>query len=288
MDYSTLGRFGVLANVGESFKTAELMLAQEPLEALDRLGYSAVWVGALAPEALGLIGDALDKTDRIKVGTGIANIWSLPAYEVAALQHRAERLHPGRLLLGVGAGHAELVGEAHRKPYSAMAEYVTDLDNLGVPGDDVVLAALRDKMLQLSADKTAGALPAWMPVEHTAYARGAIGGGRFLGVVRPVVFDEDPDVAREIARPTADFYMGLSNYVNAWREFGFSNAVVGTPATDELIDALVAHGSYAQIADDLRLQIAAGANHVAVYPLTYDPSDLKDLEALAAELGLSR
>ncbi|MEX3757325.1 TIGR03620 family F420-dependent LLM class oxidoreductase [Mycobacteroides abscessus] len=286
MDYSALGKFGILVNVADGIEISRRVLEPSSVSALEKIGYSAVWVAALEVDSLELLTAALEATDRIAIGSGIANVWSVTVNEVAASYRNAESRFPGRFLLGVGAGHRELIGDTHRSPYNAVASYVSDLGKEGVRGDDVVLAALRGRMLRLAAERTAGALPAWMPLGHTRYAREVMGTGKFLGVVRPVVFEEDPVLAREIARPAADFYMGLANYVNAWKEFGFPDTELGTPASDELIDALVTHGSVSEIAADLSGQFLAGADHVAVYPLVYQPDRLESLGALAEELGI--
>lgn len=289
MDYSKLGEFGLLINgypYEESRDGVRRLLRAETLTQLERLGYSGVWVAALNAETFGVLEEALAGTAEIAIGAGIANIWTLPVEEVAALYHRAEERFPGRFLLGVGAGHSEHIGAAHRKPYSAVAGYLDALGNHGVPGRSVVLAALRGKMLQLSAERTGGAIPTWMPLAHTHYAREVLEQDSFLAVAPAVVFEEDPARAREAARPVVEFYSALANYVNAWREFGFPDLEVGAPVSDELIDSLIVYGSTQQIAAGLRKHLDAGADHVAVYPLAYGPEQMGELAALAKELGL--
>lgn len=286
VNYSKLGTFGLLINgfpYAESPDGVRRLLRPETLTRLERVGYSGVWVAALNTDTFGVLEEALESTTRIAVGAGIANIWVLPVNQVAALYHRAEHRFPGRFMLGVGAGHAEHVGDAHRRPYSAVVEYVDALDQNDVPGKDLVLAALRGKMLRLSAERTAGAIPTWMPASHTRQAREVLGQGPFLAAAPAVVFEEEPARAREIARPVVQFYAGLVNYVNAWREFGFPELQVGAPVSDELIDAIVLHGNSAQIAAGLREHLDAGADHVALNLLGYNPERIGELTALAEE-----
>ena len=85
--------------------------------------------------------EILDATDTIVVATGIVNIWSDAAADVAASYHRIESKHPGRFVLGIGAGHPEATQE-YRKPYDALVSYLDDLDEAGVPMERRVLAAL--------------------------------------------------------------------------------------------------------------------------------------------------
>ncbi len=64
-----------------------------------------------------------------------------------------------------------------------------------------MLAALGPKMLQLAAERTDGAHPYFIPVEHTAFAREQMGPeGPAASREQAVVLETDPTKAREIAR----------------------------------------------------------------------------------------
>jgi hypothetical protein len=63
----------------------------------------------------------------LTVATGIVNIWVYPSGPVAAAWHRVEHAHPGRLLLGIGAGHRE-VTSAYTQPYQALTGYLDALE----------------------------------------------------------------------------------------------------------------------------------------------------------------
>jgi len=110
-----LGRFGVWATSWTA--KPELAVAAE------RLGYGAIWLGSADGE-LRPVEELLDATSTITVATGIVNIWANPAGTVAEAWHRVEKAHPGRLLLGVGVGHREVIDA-----------YYTDTD-LTAPGSD--------------------------------------------------------------------------------------------------------------------------------------------------------
>ena len=69
----------------------------------------------------------LERTDTLQVATGIVNVWSADAEQVADSYHRIEDAYPGRFLLGVGIGHPEHT-EEYRKPYDALVEYLDVLD----------------------------------------------------------------------------------------------------------------------------------------------------------------
>ena len=84
------------------------------------------------------------------MATGIVNVWTAPAEEVAEAYHRIEDAYPGRFLLGVGIGHPEHT-EEYRKPYDVLVEYLDTLDAAKVPTSRRVIAALGPKVLKLSA-----------------------------------------------------------------------------------------------------------------------------------------
>ena len=99
---------------------------------VEALGYGAVWIGGSPPADLFLAEELLDATSRLAVATGIVNMWSAPATEVAASHHRVAAAHPGRFLLGVGIGHPEATQE-YRSPYDTIVDYLDVLDAEGVP-----------------------------------------------------------------------------------------------------------------------------------------------------------
>jgi probable F420-dependent oxidoreductase len=103
-----------------------------------------------------------------------------------------------------------------------------------------------------------------------------------------VVLTADPNEARDIGRGAVDFYLGLSNYVNNWRRLGFTDADVRKPASDKLIDALVAYGTPTAIAARLNDHLEAGADHVTIQVLGAGSEDklVAALKELAGPLGL--
>jgi probable F420-dependent oxidoreductase len=201
----------------------------------------------------------------LQVATGIVNIWTADADEVADSYHRIENAFPGRFLLGVGVGHPEHTQE-YRKPYDALVEYLDALDAKKVPTSRRVIAALGKKVHELAAKRSAGAHPYLTTPEHTAQAREWIGPTVYLAPEHKVVLTEDADAARAIGRETVDFYLNLSNYLNNWKRLGFTDEDIAKPGSDKLIDAVVAHGSADDIATRLNEHPDAGADVLAVEP----------------------
>jgi probable F420-dependent oxidoreductase len=246
------------------------------------------WIGGSPDADLKWVEPALAQTSSLQLATGIINIWSSPAAEVAESYHRIENDYPGRFLLGIGIGHPEHTQE-YRKPYDALVDYLDTLDGASVPTSRRVLAALGPKVLALSAERSAGAHPYLTTPEHTAQARELVGNSVFLAPEHKVVLTTDADEARKIGRQTVEFYLGLSNYVNNWRRLGFTDDDVRKPGSDKLIDAVVAYGTPEAIAARLNEHLEAGADHVAIQVLGGWPEDklLAALGELAGPLGLA-
>ena len=275
-----LGRYGVFV----AFRSIEPGLAAQ----IESLGYGAAWIGGSPDAELEWVNPALAQTNSLQLATGIVNIWSAPAPVVAQSFERIENAHPGRFLLGIGAGHREHT-EEYVKPYDALVDYLDELDNAMVPTSRRVLAALGPRVLKLAAERSAGAHPYLTTPQHTAKAREEMGNSVFLAPEHKVVLTTDANEARRIGRETVDHYLGLSNYVNNWLRLGFSEDDVRRPGSDRLIDAVVAYGTPEAIVQRLNEHLEAGADHVAIQVLGgWTPETLLPvLSELAGPLGLT-
>lgn len=257
---------------------------------IEALGYGAVWVGGSPPAELTWVEPILAATSTLQVATGIVNIWTAEAGAVSESFHRIDKAYPGRFLLGIGVGHREMIKE-YRKPFDALVDYLDRLDEYGVPTHRRVVAALGPRVLQLSAQRGAGAHPYLTTPEHTAQARQLLGDGAFLAPEHKAVLTtpdkEGADQARAIGRKALDMYFKLANYRNSWKRSGFGDDEVVAPGSDRLIDAVVAYGTPDAIAARLKEHLAAGADHVPVQVLTKDENLISALAALAGPLGLN-
>lgn len=274
-----LGKFGIWRH--------STGLPPELGSAVEELGYGTIWVGGSPPADLEVVERLLDATGTITVATGIVNIWSAPAKDVADSYHRIEARHPGRFLLGIGVGHPEAT-EAYTKPYEALVRYLDALDQAGVPVHRRALAALGPRVLELAATRSAGAAPYLTTPEHTRTARNLIGPTALLAPEQKVVLDIDTARARAIGREAVDNpYLHLRNYVRNLERIGFDRDELRNGGSDRVIDALVAHGDADRIAERLAEHFAAGADHVGIQALPASDDPLPTLRALAATLQLS-
>ena len=188
-----LGKIGAWSRT-PYFGPAEM--ATEMATAAEELGYSALWIpGFDGGHIFERCGMALAATSNLTVATSIVNIWRHEPAEAAEETRKLRADSGGRFLLGLGASHKGLVGDAYDKisPLAKMRGYVEDLAAEGLAGEDCVLGAFGPKMLELSATHTAGGHPYLVTAEYTAAARAMLGEGPLLAPEVAVILESDPD-----------------------------------------------------------------------------------------------
>jgi probable F420-dependent oxidoreductase len=277
-----LGRVGIWTFSLELQPAAQ---AQEAAAELESLGYRALWIPeAMGREAFTHAGLLLAGTKRLIVATGIANVWARDAMAMAAAEKTLDEAYPDRFLLGLGVSHAPLVegmrGHRYEKPLSFMRHYLDAMDLapfMATPPTTPpqrVIGALAPKMLALSAQRTRGAHPYFVPPEHTVRARAIMGAGPLLAPEQAVILETDPAAARAIARGHMAMYLGLPNYANNLRSLGFGDDDLANGGSDRLVDAIVAWGDVDAIRARIRAHHDAGADHVCIQVLPPDPRAL--------------
>ena len=259
---------------------------------LEALGYTAAWIPDVGGDLFPAVENLLQATSSLTVATGILNLWMHEPEETAAQHARLTEAHGARLLIGIGVSHAPLIDHGnpgrYAKPLTRMREFLDGLDAATPPlaAADRVLAALGPKMLELARERTAGTHPYWVTPEHTAVAREALGPDKLVAPEQAVVLEKDPATARAIVRSNMSIYLGLPNYTNNWKRFGFTDEDLADGGSDRLVDALVAWGDEDAIVERVQAHRDAGADHVCVQVFTADPSalPLAEWRALAPAL----
>jgi len=264
---------------------------------IEHLGFRALWIPeALGREAFTHAALLLGATERLIVATGIANVWARDAMAMAAAQKTLAEAYPDRFLLGIGVSHAPLVagmrGHDYAKPLTYLRRYLDAMDAApymaAAPAEPPprVLAALHPKSLELARERAWGSHPYFVPPEHTARARRALGPGKLLAPEQMVCLERDPSTARAIARRAMQMYLGLPNYVRNLRSLGFTPDDVANGGSDRLVDAIVAWGGIEAIAARVKAHHDAGADHVCLQVLRANPSELprEEWRGLAAAL----
>ena len=288
-----LGKLGVWSHVDHLSAPEAAAFTQRA----EGWGYSALWI----PEAVGrdpfaLIGYLAARTDRMILATGIANIYARDPMTMKAIWKTCAELAPERFILGLGVSHAHLVskirGHTYEKPLTTMRNYLESMKGAlymaKEPAKDapIVIGALRDKMLELSATAASGAHPYNVTPEHTKRARGVIGPDALLCPEQMVLQETDATKARAIARANLKIYLGLPNYQNNLKQFGFSDVDFADGGSDAIVDALVCWGEPEKIAAHIQAHLDAGANQVCVQAFRNDGAPGADEKLLQTLAGL--
>jgi len=260
---------------------------------LESLGYESLWIPEFfGREPFSTAAHVLARTERLRVATGIVNVYSHNAIITAQGRQTLAELSGGRFILGLGVSHppmAEAHGLEWLPPVRKMREFLDVIEATQVasprPAEPapIWIAAHGPGLLRLAAKRTDGVNTYLMPPAHTQQAREILGPDKRLNVVVPCCLCEDADRARRIARKALGIYMPLPAYRNLWLPWGFAESDFENGGSDALIDRLVAWGDEAAIRGRIAEYRDAGASHIAVSP--YNPDGAgphwKVLEALA-------
>jgi probable F420-dependent oxidoreductase len=267
-----LGRVGVWSFALQRLTAADAGAAMRDYE---RLGYPAVWI----PESVGskeVFAHAallLRGSERAIVAPGIASIYARDPMAMAGGAKALAEAYPGRFVLGIGVSHAPSVatrGGSYGKPVETMTAYLDGMVAASYagpePGEQVplVLAALGPRMLELAAERADGAHPYFVPVEHTPFARAALGPEPCLAVEQTAVLSTDATEARRIGRAFARHYLALPNYANNLRRLRWSDDDIANDGSNRLIDAVIAWGDVDGIVARVKAHLDTGADHVCV------------------------
>ncbi len=293
MSARDLGRLGVWGHLDTLSADAARAYARRA----DELGYGTLWV----PETVGrepftLLGMLAASARSMRLGTSIVSIWGHDAQATRMAAQTLAEATDDRFVLGLGVSHPHLAGKlrghAFERPLTRMRDYLAAYRSAIYRGPmpaaepRILLAALRERMIDLAATDADGAFPYLVTPERVAWIRrrldaAAGNSAPLLAVTLPVVIGEtgERDAARAYLKP----YLRTPTYHRSWELQGFGQSDWELPGSDRLVDAMVAIGS----ADAVRARIdrmhAAGADHVALIPLAPDGTTehLATIEALA-------
>jgi probable F420-dependent oxidoreductase len=292
-----LGKIGVWTG---AFAVASASDARPAAREIEELGYDTLWYseGLGTRESFSSGAVLLAATERIRIASGVANVWGRDAVAAANAARVLVDAWDGRFLLGLGISHPRQVdprGHRYEKPVARMSAYLDAMDDdpfvspdgvaVARPPVPRVLAALRPPMLRLAATKALGALSFLVPVEHTRRAREILGPDALLIAEQKVVLEARPAEARARARAALAWYLDTPNYVDNLRWLGFADADFEDGGSQALVDAVVAAGDEETISARVRAHLDAGATQVAIHPLEDgDPFGRETLRRLASVL----
>jgi alkanesulfonate monooxygenase SsuD/methylene tetrahydromethanopterin reductase-like flavin-dependent oxidoreductase (luciferase family) len=263
----------------------------------ESLGYDAFFMAeGWGHDASVLLTEVALRTSRIRIGTGVLNIWGRSAAQIAMLATSLHEVSQGRFTLGLGAGSPALAQDLHgvefRAPVSRLATMTRQVRALldgerGSPGHGsrglrlavgpspvpITLAALGPAAVRVCGQVADGWAPFLFPVSALPQGIRALtdgAAGRVVPQVYPSVpaaVSSDPDQARAMASWWVEFYLTRMGplYPTRLRQLGFAAAVdevlaASGPAPEVLLDELTLRGDAATARDQLRHYYAAGAD----------------------------
>ena len=171
-------------------------------------------------------------TERIRFGTAIAPIYVQTTEEFAAGAAYIHEVSGGRFRFGIGVAHGPMhqrLGIAPGKPLADTRAFVEKLKSQDGVGTlpPIVLAALRKRMVALSAEIADGVLFANASLTHLAESLSVLPPAKrrdpdfLIGNMLPVCITANEGAALALHRRRLERYVLLPNYRNYWKEAGY-------------------------------------------------------------------
>ncbi|QYB00220.1 TIGR03620 family F420-dependent LLM class oxidoreductase (plasmid) [Rhodococcus sp. USK10] len=257
---------------------------------VEALGFRTLWFPETpnSREAFTQAALLLGATERLRIATGVANVWARDATVAAAVRRTLEDAYPGRFIMGLGTSHAVRNadrGHTYTKPLTFMREYLHAMSAAG-PFDagsgqsPVMIAALRGRMQELAREAADGMHTFFAPPEHTARARRILGPDPRLVPQQAFIITDDRDSAVERARAYVSSRLALPNYANHLIELGFTERELADGGSSTLVERMVAIGDADEVVTRLSEHHQAGADQVAAHPLDERGGGLPQLRLL--------
>ncbi|HEX4222106.1 MAG TPA: LLM class F420-dependent oxidoreductase [Pseudonocardiaceae bacterium] len=185
---------------------------------------------------------------------------------------------------------AALAGEKVTETYPTFGVRKFKLERVPKTPPKIMLAALRPGMLRLAASQADGAITNWLSAEDVRTVRGVIGPDVELAARIFVCPTEDVEAARGLGRLLISSYLTVPVYAKfhdwlgrkeilapmhaAWAAGDRAAANAAIP--DEVVDALVVHGSPAKCREHVARYVQNGLDTpaIAVLPTRADPVEM--------------
>jgi F420-dependent oxidoreductase-like protein len=219
------------------------------VQAADRLGYDTLWVAeAYGWDAFTVLTDLACVTERIKLGTGIVNVFSRSPALIAQTAASLDNISGGRFVLGLGTSGHQVIegwhgvkferGVRRMRETTEIVRTVLRRDRLVYDGEllhidmglklithpvrdriPIYLATLTPSGVALAGEMADGWLPVFFSPRHyetiirPQLEKGAARAGRPLSelsvcVNQPVIVTDDLDAGRDAARAHLALYIG--------------------------------------------------------------------------------
>ena len=276
----------------------------EDLRSLAKIAEDAGFEGIFSPEVppYSAITNAqvfAEATDKIKVGTWIANIYMRQPVIATATAMTIQEITGGRMVLGLGVSHKPVndrYGIEMGDPVESMKNYVNEVKSLAdgsseklsikrnVPKVPVYIAGLTTGAAELAGEVADGLMPYMCPPKYMQklkgeVADGAAKAGRNVSEIEitngiPSFVSEDESAAIEAAKRGLSGYARFPFYQRLIKNIGYGDIVDqiqngANPAdvfTEELIDDIALAGTPEKCKEKLQQHYDAGVDLAIIVP----------------------
>ena len=205
---------------GRRLRTLEL------IGEIEKRGFSGIYGPSLS-DVMGLCVSIAHLTERVTFGPTILPIYLRHPSDLGNAAVYLHEISGGRFRLGLGVSHGpahQRLGVTVGKPLSDMRAYVEKLKagaEQSGPLPPIVLATLRDKMVDLAVEVADGAVWANGARSYMKHSLAKVPDGFFVANMVPTVIDDDEKAAAAVCRKTLTGYVALPNYRNYWKAAGY-------------------------------------------------------------------
>ncbi|MDE0720587.1 MAG: LLM class flavin-dependent oxidoreductase [Dehalococcoidia bacterium] len=303
--------------IGAAVRGSTISEVQANIARAEELGVHAAWMttGGASLDSLTCFAASAAATDSINLGTSIIPTYPRHPLVVAQQAQVVAQLAPGRLRLGVGPSHRQMMesmGIDFNKPLAHLREYIHILKsilqtgsvdfkgehysataNIAGPLDVQIMgSALRTGSFELCGAVADGAISWICPgvylrdVAMPAMEKGAKEAGRPVPPLiahAPMCVHDNPDEVRAAVREQFH-HPSLPFYQNMLIASGYPEASSGQ-WSDAMIDGVVILGDEETCAQRIQELFDMGATEVLASPVTAGPDQAASLDRTMRLLG---
>ena len=299
-DSNRMPAISLAAVAGRRARTVEL--ATE----IEKRGFSGIYGPSLG-DVMGLCLSIAHVTERIHFGTSVQPIYLQHPSALASSAAYLHEISEGRFHLGIGVTHGPVhsrLGVQPGKPLADTREYVDTMRSVGESMGGlppITLAALRDKMVALSAEIAEGAVWANASRSRMGHSLSLIpkeklDQGFYIGNMIPTVIDDDKAAGAARNRATLKGYVRLPNYRNYWKDAGYVEEMTAVEAamaakdddallaamSDEWLSDCTLYGSAGEVRDGVEAWFDAGVPNPILVPSSTSGGQMKAIEEMFA------
>ena len=270
----------------------------------ERRGFAGLYVPSIFGNMAQCTALAL-ATKTIPFATAIAPIYARTVEDIA---HSAAYIHEvsgGRFRFGIGVAHGPShirMGVTPGKPLGDTRAFVDRFRSYDGIGElpPIILAALRKRMVALSAEIAQGVIFANASRSHMAESLSVIPAATradpavLVANMIPTCISDDVEAAKAVNRRTLTRYTTLPNYRNYWKEAGYGDEMtaieraiaagrqndIPSLMSDKWLADATLFGPAAQVRDGIAAWREAGVTTPVIVPSSATGNQLRAVEEI--------